>query len=384
MQVILYFQSPSQTSTSEKLAGVRQIIEKRNWHLQIIEGLPTASRFREIMEFWQPLGVIVECGGGYGEIDHAQFRDVPTVFLDRNPNTLPPEAYSVSHDSCATAKMATKELLTLGYDNYAYIHPERRTFWSDEREKGFREALNLNGKKAMVFHPLVNDDDYGYQKALRDFIMGLEKPCAIFGANDKTAAEVITVAIMAGFLIPDEIAVIGVDNFTGICEHTKPTLTSVEPNFFGGGVDAAMMLISIIGKRENGSKEGHRHHFGPLRVIHRQSTRLLRFYDKEVVEALELIAKEACQGLKAVDVLKKFSCSRQSADRHFKNAVGRTILEEIQCVRLARAKELLRDPHRQIKAIYHFCGFKSENALRKFFQAETGMTMSAWRRDNKI
>lgn len=384
MQVVLYFQSPSQTSAPEKLAGVRKVIEKRNWHLQIIEGLPNASRLCEILEFWQPLGVIVECGGGYDEIDYDRFRNIPTVFLDRNPDTLPPEAYSVSHDSRATARMAAKELLTIGYDNYAYIHPERHTFWSDDREKGFREALTLNGKTSQVFYPPTDDSGYGYQKALREFIQALEKPCAIFAANDKTAAEAITVATLAGFGIPEEIAVIGVDNFTAICEHTKPNLTSVEPDFFGGGADAAMMLISIIGKRESVSKERYRHYFGPLRVIHRQSTRLLRVYDKEVMEALELIAKEACQGLKAADVLKIFSCSRQSADRHFKRAVGRTILDEIQCVRLARAKELLRNSHRQIKAISDFCGFKTANALRKFFQKETGMTMSAWRKENKI
>ena len=74
-----------------------------------------------------------------------------------------------------------------------------------------------------------------------------------------------------------------------------------------------------------------------------------------------------------------FACSRVYAEMRFRRATGQSILEAIQAVRLERAKELLRNPNRQIKAIADFCGLKSATALCKFFRSKTGVTMSAWR-----
>ena len=74
-----------------------------------------------------------------------------------------------------------------------------------------------------------------------------------------------------------------------------------------------------------------------------------------------------------------FACSRVYAEMRFRKATGQSILETIQSVRLERAKELLRNPNQQLKSIADFCGFRSQNALCKFFLKKTGKTMSAWR-----
>ena len=68
------------------------------------------------------------------------------------------------------------------------------------------------------------------------------------------------------------------------------------------------------------------------------------------------------------------------ADLRFTQAVGRTILDEIQSIRLDRAKQLLLNPNQTLKAISDYCGFRHPNSLRKFFRKETGMTLSAWRK----
>ena len=84
-------------------------------------------------------------------------------------------------------------------------------------------------------------------------------------------------------------------------------------------------------------------------------------------------------GLTAAKVVRLFPCSRVYAEMRFRRATGRSMLEAIQSVRLERAKELLRNPGQQLKSIADFCGFRSQNALCKFFLKKTGMTMSAWR-----
>ena len=106
---------------------------------------------------------------------------------------------------------------------------------------------------------------------------------------------------------------------------------------------------------------------------------MLRAPDADVAAALDLIERESCAGLTAAQVVGTFSCSRVSAEIRFRKATGKSILEAIHAVRLERAKELLRNPHQQLKSIADFCGFRNPNSLCKFFLKETGQTMSAYR-----
>ena len=111
MDTILYFQSPSKTSASDKIAGVRRHATAAGWHVQAIDGIPSPNVLARLVDFWHPIGAIVECGGGYDEIPVNQFKGLPTVYLDRNPRTLPANVSCVSHDSVATGRLAAKELL---------------------------------------------------------------------------------------------------------------------------------------------------------------------------------------------------------------------------------------------------------------------------------
>ena len=120
--------------------------------------------------------------------------------------------------------------------------------------------------------------------------------------------------------------------------------------------------------------------FGPLRIVRRASSQILKRNDPHVTAALDLIRREACTGLSAKRVAALFPCSRRMADIRFANATGRTILAEIHAAQLERAKQLLADGNMPLKAISDFCGFTHENSLRKFFRKQTGTTMSSWRK----
>lgn len=378
METVLYFQSQSKVNYAEKLAGVQAIAAKCRWFVQVIEGLPQQSRLKALLSFWHPVGVIVECGGTAATVDPDVFGEFPVVFFDHDPSCLSRNAFCVTHDSAATAQMAAQELMLGGGTSFAFVpHPERR-FWSDERERAFVSALSLNGHACRVFAGTQSQKDPTlYQRELRTFLTGLPKPCALFAANDSTAKEVLTAAVFAEIAVPNDLSVIGVDNAPRICEHTKPTLSSIRLDFRRGGELAALMLLARI---RNGSKyKGFRRRtFGPLDVVRRASTRRLIAHDRDVSEALERIRREACSGLRANTVLKTFTCSRRLAEIRFRKATGHSVLEEIHAVRLDRVKQLLDDGDMQLKAISDFCGFKNPNSLRKFFLKATGMTMSAW------
>lgn len=379
METVLYFQPPTKTFAPEKLAGVRDIMKRRHHHVQVIEEKPTTRLVDELWDFWDPLGAIMDCGGEYNNVDAALFGKHPVVFIGHNPDNLPKRSLLVSNDQRETARAAARELLSTGYGNFAFVHVPERKKWSELRERGFADALAINGRTCAVFRPNdASGDGIGWMKGLRVFLAALKKPCALFAANDKTAESVLAAAALEGLDTPRDIAVIGVDNFEPICEHTKPSLTSIEPDFRRGGRLAATMLLAL--SMSKGVWRGSRTQtFGPLRVVRRDSTRILSAPDKAVAAALDLIRREACNGLGSSRVAAMFPCSRRQADNRFRRATGRSILEEIHAVQLERAKQLLRDTSVQMKAISDFCGFTNPNSLRKFFLKETGMTMSAWR-----
>ena len=137
MDTILYFQSQSKTNAAEKLGGVQDVAAKCGWLVQTVPGLPSPKRLRALEEFWHPVGAIVECGGTAATVAPSMFGDLPIVFFDHDPSCLPKNAFCVTHDSAATARMAARELMRSGATAFAYVpYPERR-FWSDERERGF-------------------------------------------------------------------------------------------------------------------------------------------------------------------------------------------------------------------------------------------------------
>ena len=380
MDVVLYFHPAGSKSFSSVMDGVKEIASKAGWHLQELNIAPTRKNLRELRQFWNPVGAIVDAGGSTLSFSAQDLKPLPIVFLDRAPRTLPSNALVVCHDSRATASLAARELLATGFEHFAYIpFPEPR-FWSDEREDAFCKAIRLNGKSCAVFRPgkVASADSVAYLTQLQDFLAALPKPCGVFAANDRTAEDVLVTAQRLKLDVPNDLSVIGVDNYAPICRNTIPTLSSVEPDFRRGGSLAALLLMEALGTA--GRFTGARlRSFGPHCVVRRASTCVLRAPDADVAAALDLIERESCAGLTAAQVVGTFSCSRVSAEIRFRKATGKSILEAIHAVRLERAKELLRNPHQQLKSIADFCGFRNPNSLCKFFLKETGQTMSAYR-----
>lgn len=387
MQCVLYLHSVSKTDAStEKLVGAREIAAKLGWHVQTLDAVLTPQKKKELIDFWKPVGVIIECGERKDNVRLADdFGRLPVVYIDRNPDELRPSSsrFFVLHDSVEAGRAAAKELLTTGFGTFAFVPFPGRWRWSRERQQGFEEALALNGRSCAVFETRATDlDAPGYLRDLQQFLTRLKRPCAVFAANDHPAEKVLAAADLLDIAVPNELAVLGVDDYVPLCEHTKPRLSSLKPDFRRGGSLAVLLLAAALrdGKSFRGSRIVR---YGTLRVARRDSVgHLPRTNDREVATAIEYIHNEACNGLQANDVLKRFTCSRPLAAARFKAATDRTVLQEIHAVQLERAKELLRNDNCELKSISDFCGFTNPNSLRKFFLRETGMTMSAWRAAN--
>jgi len=382
METILYFHTHEETSANELLAGVRDASDRLRLHVQVINFLPDVGQAADLVNCWHPVGVIVECGGYAADVRSSWFAPLPVVFLDVDPRTVRPNDLAVCHDSCETGVLAAKELMMTGHRQFSYVDGPVVSLWSRERLKGFRKTLALNGHDMRTFLATAHTktDPIAYQHALTRFIAGLSVPVAVFAATDTIGADVIATARQLGRRVPEELAVIGVNDSETICLHTKPTLTSIRLDFRGGGAAAVLLLAAVL--RSRGRFVGSRRRtFGTVDVVRRASTRILRKSDPRVLAALDTIRREAASGLTSSAVVKRhFTCSRQFAERLFLQETGHSILDEIHVVQLGLVKRYLANPYQQLEQISSFCGFRNPNSLRKFFMRETGMTMSAWRR----
>lgn len=383
MNAVLYFQSPLKTSATNKLAGISEIAKKANWHLQKIEHAPDPDYLQELVDFWHPIGAIIECAAWDSKRRKGLPGNLPTVFLDGNPSRLPKGSSIVMHDSFQTGEEAARQLLLTQRSSFAYVAYHVNLNWSEQRGKGFLHALKLNGLIGKVFNQTSADlDDLNYRRDLQDFLDNLEKPCAIFAANDRMAEATLAAANALKLNIPDDIAILGVDNHEDICLHTQPTLSSIEPDFRTGGRLAALALLSLM-QSPHRNRSTRIQKFGPLRTILRESTRFVfGATDRDVAKALQLISQQACTGLSSETVLQVFSCSRARAISRFKQQTGRTILQEIHRHQLERAKTLLANRHQSITSISDFCGFTHPNSLKKLFRRELGISMREWRKQN--
>ena len=166
------------------------------------------------------------------------------------------------------------------------------------------------------------------------------------------------------------------DNDTETCLHTSPTLTSVEPDFYGGGFLAGELIVRLAGKRADVPRVAT---FGALRVRRRESTSPAVVRDSLARKALACIAERAASGLTAAEVAGLFKCSRRSAEMRFRRATGASILEAILAERVETAKALLRRPDLKLEAVAALSGWKTYSVFRRHFTAACGLPPSDWR-----
>ncbi len=326
----------------------------------------------ELFRFWNPDGCIAECGGTDDMLSLADFRSVPTVFLDRHPSTIEKGAVCVTHDSAAIARLAARELLSLGFSAYAFVDWFRPVVWSDERGDAFRRIVEGNGKRFFRHRMLSLSDSDGVDDLAR-WLSTLPAPCGVFAVNDRAADCVVSAALKAGLEVPRDIAVIGVDNDVGQCENVPVPVSSVALDQDGAGRAAGRLLASMM---EGGRVRPDGIAVGALEVVRRASTR--RFADRRVAAAVEYIRKHACKGATVPDVVREMGCSRALAYLRFTEAVGHSILEEIDSVRVAHAERLLLDGTMTVDAVGASSGYGSASEFRRAFRRRVGLSPKAF------
>ena len=375
---VLFFVYSNRYDCADRIEGARRYAEKAGWEIQVIERNNVDRRLdvKGIVDFWKPVGIIAECGGGIPEISRKTVGKVPLVYFDEDPRGDKGRGLYVNSDSARIGELAAKELLSLNLPNYAFAGWQRPRFWSEERRCAFESALKLHGYHSQTFCPPAKATALHRKNILSEWLRSLPKPCGVFAVNDAVAEEICSIASSSGISIPGEIAVIGVDDDSAICERTKPSLSSIRLDFEQGGY----MCAELLDRKIHDSRFMQTSlKYGPVLVARRGSTRRFAHADRRVTKAAEYIRRNSCGRIGTEDVAAVMGLSRRMAETVFRRQMNRSIHDEIVSVRLERAKVLLSNPRQDISAIAALCGWSSGSVLRKTFKEHFGVSMREWR-----
>ena len=370
---ILFFQTLSAPQSREKVAGAFRYLESSGWNVRLIEQDATPAEIKKTLKKLNPLGCIIDRGLANGRNPVRLMGKIPTIYFDQSPDTAVPGCWYVRHDSEATTQMAFRELSRNAPAHFAFVKTQKRTFWCEEREAVFRKLVKRQKKKLTVLSPDLE---------LADNLAGLPKPCGILAVTDAIARKVVDAARQANVTLPNDLQIVGINNDEFICGHTNPTLTSVHPDFEGGGYLAMATLHRII---HGTSAKPRTILFGPKTLVRRASTRIFRKSDIRVTRALDFISEHfANTDLKTETIATAMGCSRSLADLRFREVTGHTIRDEIRLARINEAKRLLADRSRELSAIPSLCGYLSAPTFARIFKEATSMTMREFRHAQKI
>jgi len=298
--------------------------------------------------------------------------------VDLSAARLVPALPWVETDDAQIAKLAAEHLLERGFRHFAFCGVARFN-WSVWREEHFAARVRAAGHDCHFYRPKAVGAAGSAAAQVAEigrWLRTLPKPLGVMACYDSRGQQVLDACRSEGFAVPDEVAVIGVDNDTLLCELASPPLSSVISNAHRAGYVAAARLDRLMaGKKVTPLAEL----IPPLGVASRQSTDALALDDRAIAQAVRMIREHACEGINVEDVLKAVPLSRRVLEQRFQKQLGRTPRQEILQVRLARVKQLLGETELALYQIAERTGFEHVEYLSVVFKRETGTTPSAWR-----
>ncbi|HEV7300231.1 MAG TPA: XylR family transcriptional regulator [Tepidisphaeraceae bacterium] len=287
----------------------------------------------------------------------------------------------VSADDAAVGAMAAQHFIERRFRHFAYLG-YADMLYSVDRERGFCEKVRLHGMKVAVYHaarPSANTfprslkafDDGGLAKWLRE----MPKPVAILTCHDACAMQLAETCRIAGLAVPEQVAIVGVDDDEALCLAAWPPLSSVQLPAEQIGRQAALCLQRMM---ERNATEAATL-LPPTRVVTRQSSDIIAVDDDDVAGAIRII-RDAGGCITVSELMQRLTISRRALQMKFHRLLGRSPLDEIRRTRVEHVQRLLTDTDLPIYEIARRTGFGSPKRLATVFAHFTGRTPTACRR----
>lgn len=365
----------------DMLAGImRYAALHRKLDIQFTHGLSddpekTFDHYRD----WRPDALIVD------SVCHRYRRESFTRLAGRAVvyvSTAPRNDVKVSHASIVSddetlGKTAADFFGRKNLASFAFVGAAGVS-WSSRREQAFADTLRSRGIRCETLQ--IGECNWRQTEILlASWLRSLKPPCGVWAANDMIAKNVIDACRAGGLHIPEQVQILGTDNESYICEHTEPSLSSIELDFEDGGFQSAEFIdIALSGRRTKYTVR--QLHFRPKGIVERMSATDVNGTARRVAAAHEFIRRHAGAGISVSDVAVAVGVSTRLLAKNYRMVLGTTVLDDIQTERLAQVRHLLKSTTTPIDRIGEQCGFKSPAHLKTLFKRTYGKTMSEFRR----
>ncbi|HEX9047597.1 MAG TPA: DNA-binding transcriptional regulator [Verrucomicrobiae bacterium] len=355
--------------------GIEKYAQEHGWHLYA-----DYTREKVIPWGWQGDGILAWLGAGDDLAEFVSAAKLPTVdFSFRRQNLRFPR---VLEDHAHAAKLAADHFLTRGFTNFCFYSDANN--WSyEERGDGFVKALAERGYNCTWLRwlesPAYATGKQEWQRKRKWLAAEMKrapKPLAVFAANDAQALDVLETCESIGLKIPEEVAILGTESYLLSPDTMHTPLSSVDTNLEILGYRGAELLDHLM----SGGKPPTQ----PVRipaagVVVRKSTDILTIKHQGVARSLRYIWEHGHEPICIKDLVGVSAMSRRGLHKAFLEHLGRTPGQELQRVRIERAKKLLTKTSQKVETIAHDSGYQSINSFCVAFKRATGMSAKKFR-----
>jgi LacI family transcriptional regulator len=382
-RVLLLF--PTSIMICRRMLGgiLRYVHQYGPWELHIIEDREGEQKLRNVHS-WGVTGII-----GYvhnkSHLKAVLTAQVPCVIVDPLKEYLSSDnplsrLSRLSCDSFEIGRVAADYFLERRYSNFAFIGEINNIHWSRDRSAAFAARVAEYGYDCHIYPLLTSKErnDFGIeQKRMLAWLKALPKPVAVMAAWDIRGRQILELCMKAGISVPQEIAVLSVDNDEILCETTNPPMSSIQMGVEDTCFQAAQVLDTLMHNKNNARQRIIS--YGAADIVTRRSTEAIRIDDPLVVKAMEFIWLNVGAPIKVADIARHLNVSRRLLEMHFRKSLNQTVHDELLRVRLERVRMMLRDTHMTISEIAYACGFAGASHLGRRFKNTFKTTPCAFR-----
>ena len=304
---------------------------------------------------------------------------IPIVAIGIDPafsGARRPNLSTICSDSALVAQAAVDYLFSLGnFASFAFIPDCGMRPWSLERAAEFAKALRASKRNCGIYRAdSACDND---TTELGKFLKSLAKPAAVLVAHDARAIQLQQAARASGVRIPGDVSVISIDNDELLCEHARPTLTSIRLDSESIGRIAAQSLTRLMfGKARQRSVIRK---IPPCGIVERESSRPVAPAAHLINRACLFIKSEMHRKISPADIASYLGVSRRLLDLRFRQYAQKSVTEAINDERIAKAKQLLSQTRLTAKAVMSTVGFPDPTYAHRLFKRKTGLSPLAYR-----
>ena len=279
-----------------------------------------------------------------------------------------------------TGHLGAKYFINKGYKNFAF-YGFKDIVWSCERAEGFENCIKKHGGNVHFFETnKIESQELWYYKpsALSKWLTSLPKPIAIMACDDERGRYVAEACKHSNIKIPEEVAVLGVDNDILTCNLSDPPLSSISLDTEQGGYEAAYLMHLLI---SNPTQKPYDIIVKPITVHTRHSTDICATTDEQIAKALLFIHQNIENNINVTDVLKKVSISRRALEKRFMDVTGSAVYKYICSLRIQKFTDKLLASKKPINEVAFESGFNDNKNLSRLFKQIYGCTPLQYRKE---